>query len=57
MPDKNSVAMGAGKNAVHEIKEWQAIMDYLRTLPAKKGELPIIPVDARAAEVRAIKEG
>jgi len=57
MPDKNSVAMGAGKNAVHEIKEWQAIMDHLRSLPAKKRELPIIPVDARAAEVRAIKEG
>lgn len=32
-------------------------MDYLRTLPAKKGELPVIPVDARAAEVRAIKAG
>ena len=26
-------------------------MDHLRTLPAKKGELPVIPVDARAAEV------
>jgi 5'-nucleotidase len=32
-------------------------MDHLRTLPAKKGELPVIPVDERAAEVRAIKEG
>jgi len=39
-----------------EIKEWQAIMDYLRRLPVKsKGELPVIPVDERAAEVRAIK--
>ena len=38
--------------------EWQAIMDYLRSLPVKsKGELPVIPVDERAAEVRAIKEG
>jgi len=56
--DKGSVAMGAGKAAVHEIKEWQAIMDYLRSLPVKsKGELPVIPVDERAAEVRAIKEG
>jgi hypothetical protein len=27
-------------------------MDYLRTLPAKKGELPVIPVDARAARCR-----
>jgi 5'-nucleotidase len=31
-------------------------MDYLRDLPVKKkGELPVIPVDERAAEVRAIK--
>jgi 5'-nucleotidase/UDP-sugar diphosphatase len=33
-------------------------MDHLRSLPVKsKGDLPVIPVDARAAEVRAIKEG
>ena len=44
-----------GKYAGREIKEWQAIMDHLRNLPAKKGELPVIPVDERAAEVRAIK--
>ena len=56
--DKGSVATGAGKDAVQEIKEWQAIMDYLRSLPVKsKGELPVIPVDERAAEVRAIKVG
>jgi len=56
--DKSSVAMGAGKDAVQEIKEWQAIMDHLRGLPARNpGELPIIPVDERAAEVRAIKVG
>ena len=55
--DKGSVATGRGRDAVREIKEWQAIMDHLRTLPAKKGELPVIPVDDRAAEVRAIKEG
>ena len=54
--DKGSVATGAGKEAGREIKEWQAIMDYLRSLPVKsKGELPVIPVDDRAAEVRAIK--
>jgi 5'-nucleotidase len=54
--DKGSVATGAGKDAVREIKEWEAIMDYLRSLPVKaKGELPVIPVDERAAEVRAIK--
>jgi len=56
--DKGSVAMGAGKAGAHEIKEWQAIMDHLRRLPVKsKGELPVIPVDERANEVRAIKMG
>jgi 5'-nucleotidase len=56
--DASSVAKGAGKNAGQEIKEWQAIMDHLRGLPVKnKGDLPVIPVDARAAEVRAIKVG
>jgi 5'-nucleotidase / UDP-sugar diphosphatase len=56
--DKDSVATGAGNGAVREIKEWQAIMDHLRSLPVKKpGELPVIPVDERAAEVRAIKTG
>jgi 5'-nucleotidase/UDP-sugar diphosphatase len=33
-------------------------MDHLRRLPAKnKGDLPVIPVDERAAEVRATKTG
>ena len=33
-------------------------MDHLRRLPVKTtGELPTIPVDERAAEVRAIKAG
>jgi 5'-nucleotidase len=54
--DRASVATRAGSGAPREIKEWQAIMDYLRDLPVKtKGELPTIPVDARAAEVRAIR--
>jgi 5'-nucleotidase len=56
--DKASIATGEGKDAVREIKEWQAIMDHLRGLPVKsKGELPTIPVDERAAEVRAIRVG
>jgi 5'-nucleotidase / UDP-sugar diphosphatase len=55
--DKGSVATHTLSGAVHEIKEWQAVMDHLRSLPvAKKGELPVIPVDERAAEVRAINE-
>ncbi|PIU31541.1 MAG: hypothetical protein COT06_07590 [Syntrophobacteraceae bacterium CG07_land_8_20_14_0_80_61_8] len=54
--DQGSVATGAGKDGVREIKEWQAIMDHLHSLPVKNpGELPVIPVDERAAEVRAIK--
>jgi 5'-nucleotidase/UDP-sugar diphosphatase len=54
--DKSSVATAVGAGAVWEIKEWQAIMDHLRSLPVKsKGELPTIPVDERAAEIRAIK--
>jgi 5'-nucleotidase len=54
--DKGSVATGEGKDAAREIKEWQAIMDHIRRLPVRsKGELPTIPVDERAAEVRAIK--
>ena len=55
--DRKSVVTAGKNKAVRETKEWQAIMDHLRTLPAKKGELPIIPVDERVAEVRAIKEG
>jgi 5'-nucleotidase len=55
--DSSSVATEEGTAATQEIKEWQAIMDHLRSLPAKKGELPVIPVDERAAEVRAIKAG
>ena len=56
--DRASVATAPEKGAVREIKEWQAIMDHLRALPVKTaGELPVIPVDERAAEVRAIKVG
>jgi 5'-nucleotidase len=56
--DKGSVATVAERGEVREIKEWQAIMDHLRSLPVKSaGELPTIPVDERAAEVRAIKVG
>ncbi len=56
--DKDSVATETKKDAVQEIKEWQAIMDYLRSLPVKADEkIPTIPVDERAGEVRAIKAG
>jgi 5'-nucleotidase len=53
--DERSVATGSG-NEVREIKEWQAIMDHLRQLPVRNtGELPVIAVDDRAREVRALK--
>nr|WP_294528145.1 bifunctional UDP-sugar hydrolase/5'-nucleotidase [uncultured Rhodopila sp.] len=56
--DAASLDTETKKGAVREIKEWQAIMDHLRSLPAAgPGELPVIPVDERAAEVRAIKLG
>ncbi len=55
--DKRSVAVATG-DGVREIKEWQAIMDHLRSFPVKNhGQLPAIPIDERAIEVRAIKVG
>ena len=56
--DQASLDTVTQKGAIREIKEWQAIMDHLRSLPVKNpGELPVIPVDERAGEVRAIKAG
>lgn len=56
--DKASIDTGGGQGAVREIKEWQAIMDYFRRLPVgKPGDLPVVPLDARTMEVRAIKVG
>jgi 5'-nucleotidase / UDP-sugar diphosphatase len=56
--DQASVNTATDKGTLREIKEWQAIMDHLRALPVKSpGELPMIPVDDRAAEVRAFKAG
>ncbi len=49
------VELSAGGAPV-EIKEWQAIMEYLQALPAVgRGELPIVPTDARANEPRFIR--
>ena len=54
--DRTSLDTATRQGAVQEIKEWQAIMDHLRRLPvARPGELPVVPVDARAAEGRAIR--
>jgi 5'-nucleotidase len=55
--DGKSIATQPGNGAPREIKEWQAIMDFLCTLPVKsKGELPVIQVDERTSEDRAIRE-
>jgi hypothetical protein len=42
--------VGCGTLATREIRSCTGTVK-------NKGELPVIPVDARAAEVRAIKEG
>ena len=55
--DDASLATVGEQDALHEIKEWQAIMDHLRRLPKGKDELPTFPIDERAEEVRAIKAG
>jgi 5'-nucleotidase/UDP-sugar diphosphatase len=56
--DKLSVATLEEGGVIREIKEWQAIMDYLRSLPVNNpGELPTVPVDEKAAEIRAIQAG
>jgi 5'-nucleotidase / UDP-sugar diphosphatase len=53
--DRQSLATRSANGALQEIKEWQAIMDHLRRLPVEHdGDLPTIPTDDRAAEVRAI---
>jgi 5'-nucleotidase / UDP-sugar diphosphatase len=54
--DPTSVATVTTNGAVLEIKEWQAIMDHLRSLPVKNpGGLPTLVIDDRATEVRAFK--
>jgi 5'-nucleotidase len=56
--DRGCIATGPGQAAATEIKEWQAIMDHLRRLPRQgNSRLPVVPVDERAAEVRAIRVG
>ena len=56
--DKGSIATESRNDVVQELKEWQAIMDYLSALPKKDNEkLPMVPVDDRASEARAIQTG
>jgi len=56
--DRESLVLESQDDVILELKEWQAIMDYLVALPKKVSEeFPTIPVDERASEVRAIREG
>jgi 5'-nucleotidase / UDP-sugar diphosphatase len=56
--DPASVATAKVNGGVHEIKEWQAIMDHLRSLPVHgNATLPTVIIDERAKEIRAIKVG
>jgi len=42
--------------AQHEIKEWQAIMDYMAQLPDKNSEgLSVLHMNDRATEIRAVR--
>lgn len=51
--DRSSTALDAARR---EIKEWQAVMDYLRDLPDRAEDgLPILRMDAAAREVRGIR--
>jgi 5'-nucleotidase len=51
--DRASTALDA---AQREIKEWQAVMDYLRDLPERGPDgLPILRKTAASLEQRAIR--
>ncbi len=48
----------SGKGEPVEIKEWQAIMEHLKAMPSPgAGELPVVPTDARASELRFVRLG
>jgi 5'-nucleotidase len=53
--EEDQAVHGAGANSSMEIKEWQAVMDYLRTLPKKDDRrVCSLLMDDRAAENRTI---
>jgi len=53
--DPDEVAHAAGAAPSLEIKEWQAIMDYLKRLPPKNDRgISVLAMDEGATEIRAI---
>jgi 5'-nucleotidase / UDP-sugar diphosphatase len=53
--EENQTVRGAGANSSMEIKEWQAIMQYLGTLPKNDDSgVCLLVMDERAAENRSI---
>ena len=51
--DKRCIVTSTRGNTVREIKEWQAIVDYVADLPRVDGELPLIRAGKQASEIRA----
>jgi 5'-nucleotidase len=53
--DRDEVVHGPGAAASQEIKEWQAIMNYLKSLPTKNAQgVTTLSMDDRVNENRAI---
>jgi len=53
--DKDQAVHGTGANSWMEIKEWQAIMEYLKPLSKKNEQgVSMLTMDERAEENRAI---
>jgi 5'-nucleotidase len=53
--DEDQAVRGAGDASSMEIKEWQAIVEYLKTLPKKNDKgICLLAMDERATENRAI---
>jgi 5'-nucleotidase/UDP-sugar diphosphatase len=54
--DNDQVVKGGGATSQLEIKEWQAIMDYLKSLPKKNDKgISLLDMDELSMEIRAIQ--
>ena len=55
--DQDQVVRDSGTAASQEIKEWQAIMNYLKSLPMKNAQgVTVLAMDERAKEDRTIRD-